>query len=151
MIERPIKLRVTDPGQALAGGHTGRDGGQALLRVAAVPLQMSRHQGLDGPAVVRVKIAVRFKVVGQSPGLVECPGMKSRDELALVDQPILESHHSEKQVAVSGMHQRSLRDHIEQTPLRDSDQLPPELHVTSGVGFFTSRVPPGSKLPQFRV
>ena len=89
-------------GQALAGGAAGGDGGQALLGVAAVLLEVAGHQGLDGGSVVGVEVAAADEVVGQGAGLVERPGLEGGDELALVDQAVLQGQQAEEQVAVGG-------------------------------------------------
>src|SRR5262249_33289030 len=44
--------------------------------------------------------APRDEVVGQRPGLVAGPGLEGGDELALVDQAVLEREQAEEQVAV---------------------------------------------------
>jgi hypothetical protein len=90
-----IRARLS---QVDAGGAAGRDGGQTLISVAAVFLQVPRHQGLDGRSVVDVEVAQRNEVVGQRARLVEGPGLEGGDELALVDQTDLEGQHPEEQV-----------------------------------------------------
>ncbi len=67
-------------------------------------LEVARHQGLDGRAILRVEVAAGFEVVGQAPGLFERPGLKGRHELDLVDDAILKREQAEKEMAVSGDH-----------------------------------------------
>ena len=102
MGEGAVDVGVADAGQALAGRAAGRDGGQALLHVAAVLLEVPCHQGLDGGPVVGVEVAAGDEVVGQGAGLVEGPGLEGGDELALVDQAVLQRQQAEEQVAVGG-------------------------------------------------
>ena len=51
---------------------------------------------------VGVEVAAGGEVVGQGPGLVAGPGVEGGDELALVDQAVLEGEQAEEQVAVGG-------------------------------------------------
>ena len=67
--------------------------------LAAVPLQVAGDEGLDGLAVAGVEVARGDQVLGQRPGLVARPGLEGGDELALVDQPVLEGEQAEEQVA----------------------------------------------------
>ena len=96
--ERGLDVGVAEPGQALAGGAAGRDGGQALLGVAAVLLQVQGDQGLEHGTLLGVEVAAGDEVVGQRPGLVAGPGLEGGDELDLVDQAVLEGEQAEEQV-----------------------------------------------------
>ena len=48
---------------------------------------------------VGVEVAAVDEVVGQRPALVAGPGVEGGDELALVDQAVLEGEQAEEQVA----------------------------------------------------
>ena len=74
-------------GQALAGRAAGGEGGQALLGVAAVLLQVQGDQASTPAALVGVEVAAGDEVLGQRPRLVAGPGLEGGDELVLVDQP----------------------------------------------------------------
>ena len=93
---------IAEPGEALAGGAAGGDGGETPFHVAAVLLDVASHQGIDGGSVVGIEVAATDEVVGEGAGLVERPGLEGGDELDLVDQPVLECKQSEQQVAVGG-------------------------------------------------
>ena len=97
-------------GEALAGGLAGGDGGQALLGVAAVLLEVQGDQGLDAGALRGVEVAAGDEVVGQGPGLVAGPGLEGGDELGLVDQAVLQGEQAEEEVAVGGHGASSPRD-----------------------------------------
>ena len=78
--KRRLDLRIANPRQALPRGLAGRNRGQALLHVAAVPLEVPRHQGLDRRTVVRVEVAPWLP--GGRPGFWTCrasrPGRRPR-------------------------------------------------------------------------
>ena len=93
---------VAERGEALAGGAAGGDGGEAPLGVAAVLLQVQADHRLDAGALLGVEVAAGGEVVGQGPGLVAGPGLEGGDELALVDQAVLQGEQAEEQVAVGG-------------------------------------------------
>ena len=101
-MRRVLDRRVADGGERLAGGPAGGDGGEALLGVAAVLLQVQPDHGLDAGALVGVEVAAGGEVLGQGPGLVAGPGLEGGDELALVDQAVLQGEQAEEQVAVGG-------------------------------------------------
>ena len=65
-------------------------------------LEVQRDQRLDGGALLGVEVAAGDEVVGQGPGLVAGPGLEGGDELALVDQAVLQGEQAEEQVAVGG-------------------------------------------------
>src|SRR5262249_18424894 len=102
MGERGFDLWVSETGQALASGATGRNCGQALLELAPMLLQMQRHHRFHPGALVGVKIAARDQVIGQglAPGTGPC--LKRGDKLTLVDQAVLKCQQAEKQVSGGG-------------------------------------------------
>ena len=69
------------------------------LGVAAVLPEVPCDEGLDRGAVVGVEVAPGDEVVGQRPGLVAGPGLEGGDELALVDQAVLQREQAEEEVA----------------------------------------------------
>src|SRR5262249_28742263 len=83
------------PGPALSP----RKGSQALLDIIAVLLEMLLGQSLQQAALDCVQVTSAQKVVGQRVDLLEGPGLKGGDELALVDQTDLRRRHPEEQVA----------------------------------------------------
>ncbi len=105
-----MNLRVGDSLQAPPGRRPGRDGGQALLGAAAMLLEVPRDQRLNRASIVGVQIAPGHKMLGQWPLFLESPGLKGRDELRLVDQPILQSEQTEKETAIcfDGSHEVGL-------------------------------------------
>ena len=80
---------IVDLRQALAGRTARRNRGEAPPHVAAVLLDVPRHEDLDGGAVVSLEITAGNEVGGQGPVLVERPGLEGGDELNLIDQAIL--------------------------------------------------------------
>jgi hypothetical protein len=104
------------------------DCSEALAGVAAVLLEVARHQRLDDGPVLRVEVAAGEEVLGQGPGTVAGPGLEGGDELALVDQAVLERQQAEEQVAVGvdGSHRAflSVVRHQVQAP-RPHGQGPP--------------------------
>jgi hypothetical protein len=48
------------------------------------------------------QVAAGFEVIGQAPGLVAGPGLEGGDELALVDQAVLEREQTEEEMSVGG-------------------------------------------------
>ena len=97
--EGGLEVGVADPGQALAGRAAGGDGRQALFDVAAVLLEVPRDQRLDRSRLLGVEVAAGDEVLGQGPGLVAGPGLEGGDELALVDQAVLQGEQAEEQVS----------------------------------------------------
>ena len=97
-----LDVGVGEGGKRLAGGPPGGDGGEALLGVAAVLLQVQPDHGLDAGALVGVEVATGGEVLGQGPGLVAGPGLEGGDELDLVDQAVLQGEQAEEQVVVGG-------------------------------------------------
>ena len=108
--ERRVDLRVADGGEAPPDRRPDPDGGEALLRVAAVLLEVLGGQRLDQPALLDVEMAEGLEVVVQGPGLVAGPGVEGGHELGLVDQADLEGQQAEEEVAVGvGGHRVYLR------------------------------------------
>ena len=91
---RPASVEVIsrsgDGGEAPPDRRPDRDGGEALLGVAAVLLEVLGGQGADQAALLGVEMAEGLEVVGQGTGLVAGPGVEGGHELGLVDQPDLE-------------------------------------------------------------
>ncbi len=100
--EGTAEVGVVNPGQALAGGAPGGEGGQALPHIAAVHLQVQTDHGLDAGALVRVEVAAGGEMVGQRPVLVERPGLEGSDELDLANQAVLQGQQAEEQVTFGG-------------------------------------------------
>jgi hypothetical protein len=98
--EGRLDLRVAQVGQALARGPGGGDGGEALLRVAGVSLDVQGGQGLDGGSLGGIEVAQRDQVVGQGPRLVAGPGVERGHELRLLDQAGLQGEQAEEEMAV---------------------------------------------------
>ena len=48
------------------------------------------------------QVASGFQVVGQAPGLIQGPFLETSQELALVDDPVLQREQPEEEVAVGG-------------------------------------------------
>src|SRR5205814_5833819 len=94
--------RVANLVEALAGGTTGGDGGQAPLDIASVLLDVQGGQRLDGGPMSGVEITTADQEIREQPGLVEAPGLERSNELALVDQPVLQRKQAEEQIAVGG-------------------------------------------------
>ena len=87
--ERGLDLRLAERSQADADRPVRGDCGEALLRPAAVPFEMTRNQGLNRPSIVRVQVSTVEQVFGQGPRLVARPGVECGDELGLLDQTVL--------------------------------------------------------------
>ena len=87
-------------GQALAGRPAGGDGGEALLHVAAVGLDVHGRQGLDGGSLGGIEVPQGDQVIGQGSRLVARPGVERGDELSLLDQAVLQGQQAEEEVAV---------------------------------------------------
>ena len=98
-----LDIRVAERGQAFAGRLAGRDGGEALLDVAAVLLEVQRRRSPRGQLAGSASRSPRaIEVVGQAPGLVAGPGLEGGHELALVDQAVLQCEQSEEEIAIGG-------------------------------------------------
>ena len=100
--ERPLDLRVPDRREALERGLAGGDGGQALLDVAAVGLDVQVGQGLDHRPLGVAQVAQGDEVVGQGSRLVAGPGVEGGDELGRLDQAVLQREQAEQEVAFGG-------------------------------------------------
>src|SRR5262249_40052976 len=94
------EVRVADPGEALLGGATGGEGGQALLEVAAVLLEVEGGQGLEGGPLGVVEVTAADQEIGKQSILGAAPGLEGGDELALIDQPVLQGEQAEEQIAL---------------------------------------------------
>jgi hypothetical protein len=68
---------------------------------------MPRDQGLDRRAILGIEIATGDEMLGQRPRPVARPGQEGGDELALVDQAVLQGDQAEQQVVVGGDHGRA--------------------------------------------
>src|SRR5262249_22796782 len=64
-----------------------------------VLLQVQHHHRLDPATLLGVEVAACAQMVGQRPGLVEGPGLERSDELALVNQPVLQREQAEEEIA----------------------------------------------------
>lgn len=73
---------------------------QALLDVAAVPLDVATDHRVDDVAVARFKNALFDQDLSQWFELVEHPGIHARDELVAGDEVHLQREDAEEQVAV---------------------------------------------------
>ena len=72
-----------------------------LLRgVAAVRFEVQADHSLDPDALVGVEVAAGGEVLGQRPGLVAGPGLEGGDELALVDQAVLQGQQTKEQITL---------------------------------------------------
>ena len=69
---------------------------------------MKVGKGLEQRPLGAAQVASRFKVLRQALGLVQRPGLEGMHELSLVDDPVLKSEQSQKQLAV-----RTSRSHRE--------------------------------------
>ena len=92
--------RVADLPQLVEGHGADAEGGQALLGVAAVGLDVQGGQRLDRGAPGVVEVPECDEVVGQGSGLVGGPGMEGGDELVLPDQAVLQGEQPEEEMAV---------------------------------------------------
>ena len=101
MAERPLDIRVAEPGQAFAGRLAGRHGGEAFFDVAVL-LDVQGDDRVEAGAGVGVQVTPGDELVGQALGLVARPGLEREDKLALVDQAVLKGEQSEKEMAVGG-------------------------------------------------
>ena len=101
MAERPLDIRVAEPGQTFAGRLAGRHSGEAFFDVAVL-LDVQGDDRVEAGAGVGVQVTPGDELVGQALGLVAGPGLEGGDELALVDQPVLKSEQSEQEMAVRG-------------------------------------------------
>ena len=99
VVERRVDVRVVRLRQALAGGPARRDRGQALLRVAAVPPEMLRTRSSTTARSSSSRIPAALKWLARDLDLSSVQAWNTADELALVDQPILESQQPEQEVA----------------------------------------------------
>ena len=102
MAERRPDVWIAQPRQALAGGLTGRDGGEALPDVAPMPFEMSHDQGLNGHAIVRVQVSPFLEVIGQGSRLVTGPGVERGNKLSLLDQTVLQGEQTKKEILIRG-------------------------------------------------
>ena len=98
--ESGLKIGIGEACQGMMHGSTGGDGSQAPFRLAAMLFQVPLDQSLDSRAILCIETAALDKLVGQQPALGTGPGLEARDELALVDQAVLQSEQSKQQVAV---------------------------------------------------
>jgi hypothetical protein len=94
-----LDVRVADASQALADGTAGREGGQALLGVTAVPLQVQGDHRLDPGPLLGVEVTAADEVLGQRAALIARPGGERREQRSLIDQAVLQRQHAEEQVA----------------------------------------------------
>jgi len=89
LFSMPIeRIRAAQAREALAGGPTGGDGGEAALGAAAVLLDVPGDEGVDGGAVVLVEVAHHDQVLGERAGLVEGPGLEAATSFAWSIRPI---------------------------------------------------------------
>src|SRR5262249_16956874 len=72
-------------------------------------LQMQRDHCLNHAALIGIEVSASDEMIGDRPRLIACPRLKSCNELALVDQSILQSEQSKQQVPVGGGHGSCLR------------------------------------------
>src|SRR5262249_37273451 len=97
--ERRVDLRVVD-GEAPPGRGPEPDGGEALLGVTSVFLEVLGGQRLDQPAPLDVEMAERLQVVGQVEVLLAGPGVEGRHEMGPVDQADLKGQEAAEEMAV---------------------------------------------------
>ena len=69
-------------------------------------LEVPRDESLDRNSVVAVEVAAGDEMIGHRPGLVAGPGLEGGDELALVDQAVLQREQAEEEIAVGAGHVR---------------------------------------------
>jgi hypothetical protein len=99
MSEGDLNVGVADAGQALARGAARVDGRQTSFRVAVMLLEVPCDQSLNGKSVLAVEVATGYEEIGHRSGFVAGPSLEGGDELALVDQAILQGEEAEKQIA----------------------------------------------------
>ena len=90
---------------ALAKVHLEAHDGDVEKSLAAVPANRStraRLAELGEPEIQATLARVARAKVGQAPGFVAGPGLEGGDELALVNQAVLQREQSEEEMAVGG-------------------------------------------------
>jgi hypothetical protein len=100
--ERHRDVRGAQAGQAVASCLASGDGGEALLDVAPVGVNLQGRQGLDGGSLGGIQVPQRDQMVSQGSRLVAGPGVERRDKLRLLDQAGLEGEQAEEEMAVGG-------------------------------------------------
>lgn len=90
--QRGLDVAVAQAGQALAGRTIGVDRCQAFLGIAAMLLDMPRHEKIHGGPIIGAQIPVVDEMIGDRSELVLRPGLKGSDELPVVDQAILDAN-----------------------------------------------------------
>src|SRR6478752_9629183 len=95
--ELRAEVRVAEVSQAVADRPGGGDGGEALLHVAAVLLEVLGDEALQQGTLLGVEVAAGDEVLGQGPDLVASPGLEGGHELDVVDQAVLKGEQSEEQ------------------------------------------------------
>src|SRR5271166_2224299 len=69
-----------------------------MFGVPAMLLEVPRNESLDRNSVVAVEVTAGNEMIGHRPGLVAGPGLKGGDELALIDQAVLQCKQAEEKV-----------------------------------------------------
>ncbi len=97
--DAPREVGIAQRGELFPGRRPDGDGGQGLLGVAAVQLELLlRHAG-EERAALGVDRALFDEDLGEGLALVPGPGSEGGEELLLVDQADLQPEQPEEQVA----------------------------------------------------
>ncbi len=98
--EGVLDVGVAQRGERLAGGGASRDGREAPTGIGAVLLEVQADHRLDTDALLGIEAAAGDEVLGKRPRPIAGPGLEGRDELALVDQAVLQGEQTEEEVAI---------------------------------------------------
>jgi hypothetical protein len=97
--ERSIQLRIADRSQPGMGRRPHANGSETLLHISAVTSNVARDQGFYEPAVRGLEVMPSREMFRQRLRLIAAPRLERREELVLIDDPVLERENSEQQVA----------------------------------------------------
>ena len=99
-IQRCIDIVVLEGVQIVLQRGQRTQGGQALLRVAAVHLQMFRHHGHQKLVGVLTQRTLRQQDIFESGLLVEQPLLHRRDQLVTMDKVHLQRKNADQQIPI---------------------------------------------------
>jgi hypothetical protein len=97
-----LQVGVDDLLQLVADRGQRADGGQALLGIVVVPGQVPRDQGGQQLVLLGRERLVVEQDLADGPRLIEHPVIEGAEQLAAVDEVVLQGQDAEQQVAVAG-------------------------------------------------
>jgi hypothetical protein len=112
-----LQVRIGDLTELLANRRGGRYGGQALLRIVVVRLEVFGDQGVQQGRAFGRQGAALYEDFAERVRFVPHPGVHRLDQRIAADEVVLDGHDAWKQIQIG-----SLRGHGERSVMEEVER-----------------------------